>query len=1059
MSLENVLSHPMVERIGWTLIHFLWQGAVLAAVLAVELVLFRRSRAGVRYIAACVTLALMALVPCATLFIVPVSEADYELPPDISMAPSKLDAGVVEAVGISTPVEAKPSSAKDVVPPVVSVSPSYSWRQHAEAVLEPILPYLVLGWLTGVFGLSVWHLGGWTQLQRLRRKMVKPVDASLHSKLKALAELLGICRAVVLMESALVQVPTVVGWVKPVILLPASALTGLSPEQMEAILAHELAHIKRLDYLVNMLQTVVEILGFYHPAVWWVSHKIRVERENCCDDLAVSVSGDRVRYARALTLLEEIRGGQAALAVAASGGSLLGRIRRLVAKTAREERGYNWLPALIAVGLILGLAIPTALALSSRMRPAEEKSIPPPSMRLEAKRSYSTEEPILLYLARTHNGWVQAPTGGTRWILFLRVNGKEHRQGEYPFLVPRRLTAGVIREARHMNAREAYTLDAKRIEFPPGRYRVSYVFKDLDVVRPDKPNTVVHFKEIASNEVQFEVVKADSEVWGETVEGLRMRLTARAGSEYTGLDTLPLLVELQNVSDEAISVSRLPLWARPEVTDATGKKLVLKEPVTISPWEGRTGHLLAGAVFRWTERFDRFCFVNPPKAGTKVKLCFVLPVRGRSVDASASTAPLFYVKSNSIELELKDVPPIPLKVEDVPEQWAEFMDVVYREDYSKPGVYRAIHIKGDGYTTVVGENFPDLPSSRLEVVLDREHLDTLAKCLRTHKVWELSTLKPEDAYSRAGGISLLLTSGRTSLACAFPRSLAETQPPLVALVEEMQSMIEAAVAASKEEQTDWGETVEGLAVRLRPEGPTSGTRVKLTLEARNDGAGTRRLSRSTHGCWLEVDGKWYWRVRSRERVTWADLKPGEERPLAWLSLTAGKSRTWLGFLTSRDGRVQSMTTLERRRRGAPLELAPGRHKVRLAVPAGKETYAYTNVVEIEVESGGGAEPGKGGSETGPADGSASKGSDEAQVEAAPSPQPRFAATLSNGVTVELVGLYHGEAIKDLVFWKPDGLPFSDSESQKYRERVEVYPKGGNKFWRFEYGLMTRFGPL
>ncbi|MHC4501112.1 MAG: M56 family metallopeptidase [Planctomycetota bacterium] len=188
----------------------------------------------------------------------------------------------------------------------------------------------------------MWHLGGWTQLQRLRRKMVKPVDASLHSKLKALAELLGIRRAVQLVESALVQVPTVVGWLKPVILLPASALTGLSPEQMEAILAHELAHIKRLDYLVNMLQTVVEILGFYHPAVWWVSHKIRVERENCCDDLAVSVSGDEVRYARALTLLEEIRGGQAALAVAAGGGSLLGRIRRLLCKASQEDSRSGW---------------------------------------------------------------------------------------------------------------------------------------------------------------------------------------------------------------------------------------------------------------------------------------------------------------------------------------------------------------------------------------------------------------------------------------------------------------------------------------------------------------------------------------------------------------------------------------------------------------------------------------------------------------------------------------------------------------------------------------------
>ena len=220
----------------------------------------------------------------------------------------------------------------------------------------------------GVLGLSVWHLGGWTQLQRLRRRMVKPVNASLHNKLKELADLLGINRAVELAESASVGVPTVVGWLKPVILLPASALTGLSTEQLEAILAHELAHIKRGDYLVNILQTVVEILGFYHPAVWWVSHKIRVERENCCDDLAVSIRGDRVGYARALTSMEEIRASYG-LAVAATGGSLFERIRRLIGKDNANKEKVSWLPSVIAILLIMALVIPAALALSSRPEP------------------------------------------------------------------------------------------------------------------------------------------------------------------------------------------------------------------------------------------------------------------------------------------------------------------------------------------------------------------------------------------------------------------------------------------------------------------------------------------------------------------------------------------------------------------------------------------------------------------------------------------------------------------------------------------------------------------
>ena len=102
---------------------------------------------------------------------------------------------------------------------------------------------------------------------------------------------------------------TVIGWLRPVILLPTSALTGLSPSHLEAILLHELAHIRRLDYLINLLQTIVETLLFYHSAVWWVSRRIRIERENCCDDVAVSVLGGSRDYATALARMEGTAGG------------------------------------------------------------------------------------------------------------------------------------------------------------------------------------------------------------------------------------------------------------------------------------------------------------------------------------------------------------------------------------------------------------------------------------------------------------------------------------------------------------------------------------------------------------------------------------------------------------------------------------------------------------------------------------------------------------------------------------------------------------------------------
>ncbi len=355
--LEDILSQEIIQKLGWTLVHFIWQAAVAALLLATLLKLLRKSTANLRYIIACMALGLIVLLPVITIQLVPVSVPHPAAHIEPVPAPTVLATEGMPAA--ETIIVEEPVQSESIV--LVSAD---SWKQRTIEVFEPALPYIVSGWLVGVFGLSLWHLGGWAQLQRLKRRMVKQVDYMLGSKLKVLAEKLRVKQTVQLMESALVQIPTVVGWLRPVILLPASALTGLSSEQLEAILAHELAHIRRCDYLINILQTIVEILGFYHPAVWWVSHKIRAERENCCDDLAVSISGDRVCYARALTSMEEIRAGRGQLAVAAGGGNLFRRIYRLLSKDSTEKTGFSWIPATTAILLILALVIPTAIALT-----------------------------------------------------------------------------------------------------------------------------------------------------------------------------------------------------------------------------------------------------------------------------------------------------------------------------------------------------------------------------------------------------------------------------------------------------------------------------------------------------------------------------------------------------------------------------------------------------------------------------------------------------------------------------------------------------------------------
>ena len=152
----------------------------------------------------------------------------------------------------------------------------------------------------------------------------------MQQVLSALHARLGIHRTVKLLNSVHVQGPIVIGWFKPAILLPVGCMTGLSTLQIEAVLAHELAHIRRHDYLVNLLQSAVEVVLFYHPAIWWVSKEICREREHCCDDLAVAICGDRLAYAKALSSLEARRNSVPAGALAATGGAFKMRITRLL---------------------------------------------------------------------------------------------------------------------------------------------------------------------------------------------------------------------------------------------------------------------------------------------------------------------------------------------------------------------------------------------------------------------------------------------------------------------------------------------------------------------------------------------------------------------------------------------------------------------------------------------------------------------------------------------------------------------------------------------------------
>src|SRR5581483_1806457 len=208
-------------------------------------------------------------------------------------------------------------------------TPRLSWLARVQAWALPV-------WSVGVLLLSVRLVYGCARTAALRRRS-DPAETPLVELVGRLAARMQIDRPVRLLTSALVEGPGVVGWLRPAILLPPAALMGLTPDQLEAILAHELAHVRRHDWLVNLLQAIAETLLFYHPVVWWTSRQIRLERELCCDDLAVAACGDAPTYAGALAALEERRIGAPRLAVGAAGGSLLPRIQRLLGAPTADQ--------------------------------------------------------------------------------------------------------------------------------------------------------------------------------------------------------------------------------------------------------------------------------------------------------------------------------------------------------------------------------------------------------------------------------------------------------------------------------------------------------------------------------------------------------------------------------------------------------------------------------------------------------------------------------------------------------------------------------------------------
>jgi TonB family protein len=333
IELDSPALEGLIAALGWTLLHFLWQGAVLGVLFGISLAATVNASARARYRIALSFMLLLAAAPALTLM--------WLLPAEAGFPVAAIEDAATTAAVITVAID---SSAAD-------------WQ----SLIHPWLPWTVLIWAAGVSLMTGRLLLEWRNVHQLTRVDVSPLSAAWEERVRRMVETLGVRTAVRAMQSARVQVPMVVGWLRPVILVPVSALTGLTTWQLQLILMHELAHVRRYDHLVNLLQVVVETLLFYHPVVRWVSRVLREEREHCCDDLVVAQSGDALGYARALTELAGVQSLTLQTSVASDGGQLLSRIRRLVGVRKPPRVAAHW-----TIGAMLAMV---AVSVSGMLQP------------------------------------------------------------------------------------------------------------------------------------------------------------------------------------------------------------------------------------------------------------------------------------------------------------------------------------------------------------------------------------------------------------------------------------------------------------------------------------------------------------------------------------------------------------------------------------------------------------------------------------------------------------------------------------------------------------------
>jgi beta-lactamase regulating signal transducer with metallopeptidase domain len=402
--IDYILPDHMLHALGWTVIHSLWQGLFAAFLLGLYLHQRPKDDARRRYWAGFLAMGATLAAAVITFFLLLES-------PDAGLA--------FFAEGTATGM------------PALGTDGSFTFAER----LNENMPLVVLAWFIGMAFFLLRMMGGLLYVQRLKSRHLSAVPANWVAILERLKNELKISTPIKLSASALVKVPMVLGWLKPVVLMPIGAVNQLTVEQVEAILAHELAHIARYDYALNLLQSLIEVIFYFNPAVWWISANIRTERENCCDDLAVELCGNPLNYARALVSLQEMHQASPAFALSFASGKkqLLTRIQRILNQ---PHKNPNAMEKFSVIGLVLAAAIMLSMQAKTNFYPASEataleEGTPPNDWVALARLEQDTLPKGTFHLQRTDDNEQVKIRMEDGEIKYLELNGEEIPKEEY----------------------------------------------------------------------------------------------------------------------------------------------------------------------------------------------------------------------------------------------------------------------------------------------------------------------------------------------------------------------------------------------------------------------------------------------------------------------------------------------------------------------------------------------------------------------------------------------------------------------------------------------------